>query len=141
METKQVIVVRKDLNMPAGKLAAQVAHASLAAVLSRGEFLEARNDKGELLSRKFVIQIQHFPALDAWLSDSFTKVCVAVNSEAELVEIYERARAMAVTCSLIEDNGRTVFNGVPTKTCVAIGPLVSDAIAFKELTDHLKLYR
>ena len=139
METKQVIVIRKDLQMPVGKVAAQVAHASMAAILAQGEFVERHDEKGQLLTRKFVLPIQHHPALDSWLSNSFTKVCLGVDSEAEMLEIYERARQRCVPCSLIEDNGLTVFKGVPTKTCIAIGPLVTDA--FRDLTDHLKLYR
>jgi peptidyl-tRNA hydrolase, PTH2 family len=139
MEPKQVIVVRRDLNMPPGKLAAQVAHASMAAVLSEGEFVEHRDAKGALLKRDFVIGVQHRPSLDHWLSGSFTKVCLMVHSEQELMEIYDRARALMLPCSLIEDSGRTVFHGIVTRTCIAIGPLIPEA--FRGLTDHLKLYR
>lgn len=116
MRVKQVIVVRKDLNMRKGKIAAQVAHASMGAILSfRDSF-----DGDTVVLR---------PTEEAlyWLDTSFTKICVYVNSEEELVRLHERARAAGVVSCLITDNGLTEFNGVPTKTCGAIGPaLVKD---------------
>lgn len=111
MRVKQVIVVRKDLNMRKGKIAAQVAHASMGAILSfRDSF-----DGDTVVLR---------PTEEAlyWLDTSFTKICVYVNSEEELVRLHERARAAGVVSCLITDN-----DGVPTKTCAAIGPaLVED---------------
>lgn len=99
-EYKQVIVVRKDLKMRQGKTAAQVAHASLAAVLKN---------------------LEH-PDVKAWLDSNFAKIVVYVNSEKELLDLYEKVKADDVIHSLIEDSGFTEFHGVKTFTCLAIGP-------------------
>lgn len=138
METKQVIVVRKDLKMKHGKMAAQVAHASMAAVLNQGEVIERKDKSDQVAVRRFDMDLMHNPALNHWLFlDSFTKVCVAVHSEAELLEIYEKVKAVKIPHALIRDSGRTVFKE-PTYTCLAIGPLVNEA--FDKYTGHLKLY-
>ncbi|HTR51003.1 MAG TPA: aminoacyl-tRNA hydrolase [Kofleriaceae bacterium] len=113
---KQVIVMRKDLGMRKGKMIAQGAHASLAVVLDRGEIRDGR------------CEIALSPALEAWLAGRFTKVCVGVESEAELDAVVARARAAGVPCALIVDAGVTEFRGVPTKTCCAVGPAWSDEV-------------
>jgi peptidyl-tRNA hydrolase, PTH2 family len=115
---KQVIVMRKDLRMRKGKMIAQGAHASLAVLLDDG----AADAGGARFS--FAID----DALAEWLGGRFTKVCVSVNSEAELDDIVARARAAGVRCALIVDAGVTEFHGVPTKTCCAVGPAWSDAV-------------
>ena len=125
--SKQVIVIRKDLNMRKGKMVAQGAHASLAAVLNRM--------KGSREER--VLHIEEESALDNWINGRFTKICVSVNSEAELLEIYAKAKDKGLLCSLITDAGLTEFNGVPTKTCCAIGPAWSDEV--DEITGKLQL--
>lgn len=72
-----------------------------------------------------------------WLQDSFTKATVGVESEAELIEIYEKAQAAGLPCSLIVDSGKTEFNKKPTRTAVAIGPaLVKD---IDVITGHLDI--
>lgn len=114
---KQIIVMRKDLNMRKGKMCAQAAHASMAAILVQMEEFEVSN--GEV-HRNLVVN--RYSALNKWLSGKFTKICVSVNSEQELVEIYKKAKEAGILCSLIEDSGATEFNGVPTLTCCAIGP-------------------
>ncbi|MBX3162264.1 MAG: aminoacyl-tRNA hydrolase [Deltaproteobacteria bacterium] len=113
---KQVIVMRKDLNMRKGKMIAQGAHASLKVLL----------DAGSRTNHVFVLAA--WPALAAWLAGRFTKVCVAVDSEAALDAIVERAREANLPCAVIVDSGATEFHGVPTKTCCAVGPAWTDEI-------------
>jgi peptidyl-tRNA hydrolase, PTH2 family len=113
---KQVIVMRKDLGMRKGKMIAQGAHASMRVLLQAGALAEDR------------FTITTWPALAAWLSGRFTKVCVSVESEAALDAIVENARAAGVPCALIVDAGQTEFHGVPTKTCCAVGPAWTDEV-------------
>ena len=113
---KQVIVMRKDLKMRRGKEIAQGSHASMAFLLER-----------------------HTPnhLLNGWLNNAQTKVCVRVDSQEELEEIYENAINSGLICHMITDLGKTEFDGVPTKTCLAIGPNKADEI--DKITGHLKL--
>lgn len=97
---KQIIVMRKDLGMPIGKMCAQTAHASMKATLLHMDD----------------------PRVRSWLADRFTKVVVGVNSEEELLAVYNNARAAGLIAELVTDAGLTVFNGVPTNTCIAVGP-------------------
>lgn len=112
---RQIIVMRNDLNMRKGKMVAQGAHASLKVTL---ENLDSPNVK-------------------AWLADSFTKIALRVESEQELKDIYNSAKAAGIICSIILDAGKTEFAGVPTLTCCAIGPATKDEI--DKITGHLRL--
>lgn len=109
--TKQVIIVRKDLNMRKGKIAAQVAHASMKVLLDR-----------KTKSNSNTLSIELTDEMQSWIDNAFTKICVSVNSESELEQRYNLANELGIPAALIVDSGRTEFNGVPTKTCVAIGP-------------------
>ena len=111
-ELKQVIVVRKDLNMSPGKLAAQVAHASVSAFLQT--FV---NDKTEHEVRMSKEQA----AYRDWASRSQVKIILAVNSKQELVDIYDKAQHWDLPRSIIIDEGRTELTGM-NYTAVAIGP-------------------
>lgn len=75
--------------------------------------------------------------LDKWINGLFTKICVYVNSEEELLNIYNKAKEEGIFCSLIQDAGITEFKGVPTYTCCAIGPDYSENI--DKVTGHLPL--
>lgn len=130
-EPKQVIVVRKDLGMRKGKMIAQGAHASLAAIL------RYRRDAGELDEGSGRVVIETTPAMQQWLDGRFTKIAVSVDSEAELVEIYERAEAAGLPCALIRDSGKTEFGGEPTLTACAVGPAMSEQV--DAVTGGLKL--
>lgn len=136
-EVKQVIVMRKDLNMRKGKMVAQGAHASLKAILYQMErsTSEGFGDKGEILH--YTLSDRKESYLMKWLEGSFAKICVSVDSEAELDEIVTKARDQGLVCSVIIDNGNTEFNGVPTKTCCAIGPWLREDL--DKITGHLKL--
>jgi len=131
MNTKQVIVLRKDLNMRKGKMVAQGAHASMAAILNEGY---AQQPDGTADS--FYI-IKMSKEMEAWLTGSFTKICVSVNSEEALLDVYRKASEAGLHCSLIQDSGLTEFGGVPTYTAVAVGP--NDADKINEITGDLPL--
>lgn len=126
-ETKQVIVIRKDLNMRKGKIAAQACHASWATLLNRGHIHEG----------SLTLTIPLEPDMLAWFQVLFKKVCVYVESEAALIEVYELARAKGLPCCLIKDAGLTEFGGVATYTAVGIGPALSEKI--DPITGHLPL--
>lgn len=120
-EPKQVIVMRKDLNMRKGKMISQGCHASVSAVLN----CMKNGDDGKL------------DALDEWMSGRFKKVCLYVESEKELLDIYNTAKYNKLNVKLIKDAGLTEFDGVPTLTCLAIGPDYPEVI--DPITGHLKL--
>lgn len=122
---KQVIVMRHDLKMRRGKQIAQGAHASMSFLYGR---LRERNS----LTLEDFSEIQR-----AWLTSGFAKVCCRVDSEAELMTIYERAVTAGLEVHLITDSGKTEFHGVPTRTCLAIGP--DEAGKIDAITGELQL--
>jgi PTH2 family peptidyl-tRNA hydrolase len=133
--------MRKDLNMRKGKMVAQGAHASLAVVLEHAQRPDMKGDCVVLDLYDSTVELRdryrtEYP-LGTWLKGSFTKVCVSVDSEDELLAIAATARLKGIPSVVITDNGLTEFNGVPTKTCCGIGPWWSDEI--DEITGHLKL--
>lgn len=73
----------------------------------------------------------------AWLTGAFAKVCCRVNSEEELMSIHDQAIAAGLEVHLITDSGKTEFHGLPTRTCLAIGPDVADKI--DPITGNLEL--
>ena len=129
--TKQVIVLRKDLKMRKGKMVAQGAHASMKAILDLGKTIES-----DIIGLNDLV-ITMTPEMESWLCGIFTKVCVSVDSEEELLSIYEQAQDAGMVCSLIQDAGLTEFGGVPTYTAVAVGP--ADREDIDKITRHLKL--
>ena len=131
-ESKQVIVMRKDLNMRKGKMIAQGSHASMKVFLDR---CEKDNYDGEM--KKFTFYYKMNLSWDNWLNGRFTKVVLSCDSEQELLELYQKAKDSNLPCALITDAGLTEFNGVPTNTCIAIGPAEPEEINI--ITGHLKL--
>lgn len=113
MPYKQAIVVRNDLKLPKGKLAGQVAHAAVDAVL--------KSDKKKL---------------NEWKSVGQMKIVLKVESEKELIEVMKNANNSGLITSLITDAGRTVV-APGTITCLGIGPDEEDKI--DEIIHKLKL--
>lgn len=126
MNTKQVIVIRKDLNMRRGKEIAQASHASMAFITKR---IQQNSFTGSIPLSEVEID---------WINNNFTKICLQVSSEEELIRIYEAGIKNKIVSNLIIDSGKTEFNGVPTPTCVALGPDISEKIDV--VTKDLKLY-
>lgn len=129
---KQVIIIRKDLNMRKGKIAAQAAHASMAIFFNKMKENKSQNEN----ETSFLLKVDN-PYMLNWIEGRFVKICVYVNSKEELLEIYEKAKQSGLPCSLIEDAGFTEFKE-PTYTAVAIGPDNPEKIDL--LTKHLPLY-
>lgn len=130
---KQVIVVRKDLNMRKGKAISQGCHASMKVFLDRC----GKDDECFGNQKSYTLYYEKGDTWDIWLNGLFTKVVVSCDSEQELLDIYQQAKDKGLPCSLIVDAGLTEFNGIPTKTCIAIGPAYSKYI--DPITGHLKL--
>lgn len=123
---KQVIVIRKDLKMRRGKEVAQGAHAAMAFLSHRVQQFLATG----------IMDLS--PAQTTWLLGAFAKVCVQVNTEAELRAVHDAALATGVESHLITDLGRTEFGGVPTVTACALGP--DEAQKIDAITGSLSLY-
>ncbi len=117
-ETKQVIVIRKDLNMSPGKLAAQVAHASLGCILQKMELSETGNGSGW----RRTLNTGCGDETEEWLNGSYRKIILYVKSLESLMKYYNKAKDAGLNVRLITDKGTTEFNGVPTTTCFGIGP-------------------
>ena len=112
MTLKQAIVVRSDLKMGKGKIAAQASHASVAVL-------------NELPPDVF----------EDWSADGMKKIVLRVGSEQELLELYKMAKKHFAV-SLVRDAGLTqVKEG--TVTCIAIGPAEEKEI--DRITGKLRL--
>lgn len=136
---KQVIVVRKDLKMKAGKLAAQVAHAAMAPLTIRLRDNEHHTEEGDVeMKITFWNGDEHDDAFLEWVTGSFTKVVLEIETEQDLIDLMATAEVAQVPSFKIEDEGRTAFHGVKTLTCASFGPCYSDVL--DDLTGHLKLY-
>ncbi len=120
---KQLLVIRKDLKMRRGKECAQCAHASLGAYVNGG------------MNNSIPQALEH---ISTWWNNGQAKITVTVNSEQEMDELHARAVERNMITYQVVDHGRTEFNGVHTKTVLAIGPAPDDM--FIGLTDHLPLY-
>ena len=124
---KQMIVMRNDLNMRKGKMIAQGAHASLGALLP---IVHGGGGGGSA-------PLAHLTKVDQWLRGPFKKVAVRVDSEEELLSVYQQAKDAGMITCLITDAGLTEFGGVATMTCCAIGPDTDEAL--QPITGELKL--
>jgi PTH2 family peptidyl-tRNA hydrolase len=112
-ELKQVILVRQDLQLPKGKLAAQAAHASIEAVFHSDKKL-----------------------VNKWHDSGMAKIVLKVKDEKELLSYFQQAKDEDLAASLITDAGRTTV-APGTRTCVGIGP--DEAEKIDKITGKLSL--
>ncbi len=115
-ERKLVILMRNDLKMSKGKMAAQAGHAAVVCALAA-----QKKDK-----RNF----------EAWMAAGQSKVVLRVDSERELFEFKAIAEAQGLTHSLVCDAGRTEI-APGTYTCLGIGPAAAADI--DKLTGELRM--
>lgn len=115
-ELKQVIIIRKDLEMGAGKLVAQGSHASLMS------YLETVKRGGE--------------TAESWVNAGEKKIVLKVESEEALRKLYEAFRYKKIPCALVSDAGLTELPP-GTVTALGIGPWNSKEI--DAFTSGLKL--
>ena len=101
MEYKLVIAVRSDLELSRGKLAVQVAHASVMAA--------------------FDAKARHRKWFADWWAEGQKKVVVKGGTVGDLQALRNRARSVGLTAALVEDAGLTELPP-GTVTCVGIGP-------------------
>jgi PTH2 family peptidyl-tRNA hydrolase len=113
MSLKQLILVREDLKLPKGKMAAQCAHASVEAVL--------KSDKA---------------MVKEWRSEGMGKIVVKVEDKKELYKYLQIAKDSGLITALITDAGKTVI-APGTETCLGIGPDEEEKI--DRITGSLKL--
>jgi PTH2 family peptidyl-tRNA hydrolase len=116
VDFKQVMVVRRDLGMGTGKIAAQVAHAAVMGA-----------EKTKATKREW---------FDSWFEGGQAKVVVKVRSMEELMEVRKHAESLRLPIVQVQDSGLTqVPQG--TTTCIGIGPAPAELI--DKVTNDLKL--
>lgn len=113
-EPQMVIVIRRDLKLPKGKLAVQAAHAATS----------------------LTMKTKSSPEFKEWISMGQKKVCVWAEDERDLLRIKREAEDRGFPTVLIKDAGRTVV-AAGTTTCIGIGPADDDDL--EPLTGALKL--
>lgn len=111
---KQAIVARADIGMGEGKLAAQVAHASLSAYEDTGR--QARK---------------------SWKGSGQKKVVLKATSESELFELADKAERAGLPNAIVRDAGHTQLDP-GTVTALAVGP--GDEETVDRVTGDLSLY-
>ncbi len=104
---KMVIVVRTDIKMSKGKMAAQAGHAAVSA----SEY--ARKNRPEWWT--------------PWINEGQCKIAVKAKSEQEILELERKARNTKLPAVLIVDRGLTE---IPpnTTTCLGIGPAPANKV-------------
>ncbi|MFH1641998.1 MAG: peptidyl-tRNA hydrolase Pth2 [Nanoarchaeota archaeon] len=110
---KQVILVRSDLKLPKGKLATQVAHASVGALVK-----------------------SHKDDIKKWRNVGEKKVVLKVDCLEDLYKYKMMAEDLGLVTALIMDAGKTVLTP-GTVTCLGIGPDKEDKI--DRITGKLKM--
>ena len=115
LKMKQVILVRNDLKLPKGKMAAQCSHAAVEAAFN--------SDKKKVAE---------------WRKEGAKKIILKVKDEKEMIKYLQKAKDAGLKTALITDAGMTVV-APGTKTCVGIGPAPSNMI--DKITGNIPLYR
>ncbi|KAF7545749.1 hypothetical protein G7Z17_g8935 [Cylindrodendrum hubeiense] len=120
-ECKLVLVVRTDLGMTKGKIAAQCSHATLACYKKLLRTSEGSADR-KLLAR--------------WEKYGQAKIAVQIKSQEEMLELCRKARSLGLTAEVIQDAGRTQIEA-GSMTVLGVGPAPRSVV--DQITGGLKL--
>ncbi|KAI5457383.1 peptidyl-tRNA hydrolase PTH2-domain-containing protein [Mariannaea sp. PMI_226] len=120
-ECKLVLVVRTDLGMTKGKIAAQCSHATLACYKAM-----ARAPEGSL-QRKMLAR---------WEKYGQAKIAVQIKSQEDMLELRRKARGLGLTAEVIQDAGRTQIEA-GSMTVLGVGPAPRSLV--DQVTGGLKL--
>lgn len=153
VEYKQLIIARKDLNMPPGKLAAQVAHASMAFLATMIRKGSRRVEKQGMDPWDWPRSVRYDVSLvfgqnmfENWLNGSFTKVVCRAKNKNDLEKAIKLARDMGLQEGtdyfLIRDKCLTELkpeeNGT-TLTCIGFKPMPKEDT--EKISKHFQLYK
>lgn len=111
---KMVLVVRSDLGMSAGKVAAQCVHGALGAV-----------------------RVAEPSKVRAWELGGESTICLRCDNADEMNNLRSRTAEACIPCYIVCDAGRTEVS-TGSQTVLAIGPESISRI--DEITKYLKLY-
>jgi PTH2 family peptidyl-tRNA hydrolase len=119
---KQVIVLRKDLNMRKGKMCAQAAHATLNIYINK--FLNTSHKSWK-------------EDLESWFLNNQTKIVLGCDSKEDLIKIAIDCAYLGLAYERVIDIGAAEFHNVSTVTGIVIGPAKSELI--DQVTKNYKL--
>ena len=111
---KQAIVVRKDIRMSKGKVAGQVAHASLKSYKNTPPYIQKE-----------------------WDNTDYTKIILKCNNLETIYNLQEQADKENISNFIVHDLGHTQIHA-NSVTCIGLGPDTDKNI--DKLTQDLKLY-
>ena len=116
-DNKMVFVIRTDLGMGKGKVAAQCAHAAVFC---------------------YKMALKQTPQmLRQWEVFGQTKVTLKIDNVEEMKKLESKAKSMGVVAGIVRDAGRTQIEA-GTETVLGIGPAPTSQV--DQITGHLKLY-
>ncbi len=118
-----------------GKLISQGSHGTMETFRKR--IVSAIMEEPIVSGSAVDVTIRLQPVEVLWLVNNHKKIAVQVDTEEELMALYEKAKTTNLTAEIIVDSGLTEFHGVATRTCLAIGP--NEAEEIDKITGHLKL--
>lgn len=127
-DTKQVILIRRDLKLKRASIAALAAKAS-------AEFLFDNNES----DRHDALRVEITPQEAAWMTGNAKRIVLGVPSEIALRSIAAQAENSGLSCYSLSGSVQCLEEKdfFDEMLCVAIGP--DDAEKIDELTGNLKL--
>ena len=145
MNYKQIIIVRKDLNMSTGKLLSQVSHGSMAFLtnaIKNGTKSYIKNN-----SYSFQFNLKDRGVYEDWINGSFTKIVLEAKNKSKLLKVINYAQELGLKENedyfLIRDNCLTELTPEDgdgrTLTVIGFRPLPENIA--KEISKYYQLYK